>query len=166
MFLRTPLWHRKDAILSVQPLIKIPGAYDSNASPALGNGQVDAELRLLYGQGFAWQGQHHFVNLEAGYRKRLEEPADEVRFDATLGLHYTPEWMALLQSYNTFAVGSRAGGPLNLSNSSDYDLNKIQLSAVYSFTPDMSVQAGVFSHVMGENTGVGEGLVLSFWKNF
>lgn len=82
------LWRSAGSAFSAQWLVKIPEAYDESKRVPLGNGQYDAEIRLLFGQSL-----HPFIpgyfNIEGGYRFRCEEPADEFRYLVELGMDFT-----------------------------------------------------------------------------
>lgn len=168
LFFRMQVWEHEGAVVSLQPLIKIPGPYDSGDAPALGSDQTDVEMRVLLGQGFAiplWNAYPHFMNVEAAYRYRDGAPSDEWRFDGTLGLRPAEHTLILNQLFSVFALNEKTA-PLLLANSRDYDLVKYQLSLVQDIVPGTSVQAGVFRHLSGENTGAGGGALLSVWQAF
>lgn len=52
------------------------------------------------------------------------------------------------------------------SSGDDFDLMKLQLSAVYKVNPHLSIQLGAFSHVDGNNVGAGDGALVAVWKRF
>ena len=91
-------------VFSVQATVKIPGGYDKDESPPLGDGQTDVELRLLVGQSFLRERETRdagalprgdprgeatrdraFAGLELGYRWRADAPADEIVYLAQGG---------------------------------------------------------------------------------
>lgn len=164
LFLRRSLWKNDTTVFSLQPLIKIPSLNGGKGDPALSNNQIDTELRLLAGHSIKYWGQYHFANLELAYRKRWEAPGDEIRADGTLGLRWSDKNMLLCQSFNTFSL-SNGGGALQLANSSDFDLNKLQASYVREISERLSLQSGVFTHIAGKNTGAGGGFLVSLWVN-
>lgn len=167
IFVRNLLLIYDTSVFSLQPLIKIPGFYSEEQEPRLGNKQVDLEIRGLFGHGFLYDGKDHFANLELAYRRRMEEPGDEVRFDATLGLRPRGDILVLLQSFNTLSVNSSsAASGLQLANSTDFNANKIQVSVVKTLSDKYSLQIGGFQTLRGKNTGAGGGVMLSLWTNF
>ena len=166
-FLRKKVWEYDSKVFSLQPLIKIPGIYSSNENPNIGSKQIDAEIRALFGHSFSLSGYALFDNVEVAYRKRFSNPGDEVRVDGTLGGHINDQWMVLAQIFTTFSADSSSGGAdFSNTNSTDFDLIKLQLSAVKEISDRTSLQFGAFSHVDGENTGAGGGLLLSLWVHF
>jgi len=76
----------KPLVLSAQAAFKAPYFYDAADALPLGNGQEDLELRLLAGRSL---GKLGYVGGEIGYRKRLAEPADEIRYLAEYGADIT-----------------------------------------------------------------------------
>ncbi len=166
LFIRQRVWQNDAWVVSIQPLVKIAGPYDDRDTPQLGNGQMDMELRGLVGHTFSVAERYHFANLEVGYRKRFENPTDEVRVDGTLGMRFTEDWMVLAQTFNTLSIDSVAASPVLVTNSTDFDLHKLQLSVVHTIDDTWSVQLGGFQHVSGENTGAGGGAVFSVWMTF
>ncbi len=154
-------------MLSVQPLLKLPGLYDEDETLSLGQGQVDAEIRALGGIAFPLYGKWHYYNLEVAYRQRYGAPSDEIRVNQALGLRVADAWQFVLQNDNSFAVDSDAiGTPLRLTNSAGYDMVKLQASLVHEWNKKTSLQLGAFQHVAGENTGAGGGLLASVWLKF
>ncbi len=169
VFSRAQIWRHGGTVISLQPLVTLPGFYDKNENPALGNGQADVEMRMLLGHGFqitGWNAQRHFANLEAAYRRRLGSPGDEVRVDGTLGLRPTEHTLVLNQVFSVFSLDDSTISPVLLANSRDYDVVKYQASVVRELTSETSLQLGVFRHIAGENTGGGGGALLSIWRKF
>ncbi len=167
IFARKRLWQNERAVLSLQPLLKLPGLYDEDETLSLGQGQVDVEIRALGGMAFPLYGQWHYYNLEVAYRQRYGAPADEIRVNQSLGLKVADKWQAVLQNDNYFAVDGDANGTtLRLANSAGYDMVKLQVSVVHEWDKKTSLQLGAFQHVAGENTGAGSGLLASMWLKF
>jgi hypothetical protein len=67
------------------------------------------------------------------------------------------------QTFVTLRTSSPSNAAFTESASNDYNLVRLQLSAVYAFTPTISVQVGGFSDVDGKNTGEGNGALLALW---
>lgn len=154
-------------VWSVQGLMKFP-VDTSSATPPLGNEQTDVEARLLVGRNFGLGNRRAFWNLEGAFRFRDEEPADEVRLDATLGYHLLPDWLILAQFFGI--RGLRNGSPIssggNPTLETDYDLYKGQLSVVYDIVPSVRLQVGYTRDLAGLNTGAGHGAVFALWFKF
>lgn len=167
IFLRERLWQQDGSVFSIQQWVKVPGGYDKRDMPGLGYGQVDAELRLLYGWGGTAFGLSVFIDGEAGFRKRWESPADEVRMDLTAGIRPIPRLLLMAQSFNTIGLrNADRGGPLVLPSAPDYDLHKIQLSAVVDLDERFSLQLGGYKDIAGRNTGSGSALLAALWIKF
>jgi hypothetical protein len=157
---RAAVWQTGNWVVAAQGLVEVPTGYDPNVDPALGNGQVDLEPRLLIGRGFSigtWPG---FAEIEAGYRFRLGSPADQLRVNATVGVHPASSWMLMVQSYTIIGMGN--GSP----RGTDFNLSTLVVSAVYDFSPRWSVQFGAVSDIASRNYNGGNGVFAAVWWKF
>ncbi|MEF3169009.1 MAG: hypothetical protein K6360_06710 [Deltaproteobacteria bacterium] len=75
-------------VASIQGIYKYGKLYGKEA-PEIGNRQDDLEFRLLVGKSL-WPFPG-YVNLEAGYRFRNHEPADEIRYLVEAGANFSPK---------------------------------------------------------------------------
>jgi protein XagA len=162
VFARKRLWHNEQAVVSIQPLYKLPSFYSKDDLPRSGTENSDVELRLLGGLNFEAAGQMHYANAEVAYRGRLGDPDDQWLMDATLGLRVDEHWVFMPQLFTTWAVGG-AGGGFTQSGADDYDLVKTQLSGLYEFDESWALQGGIYQDVYSRNTGYGTGVVFSLW---
>lgn len=162
-FLRYRLLQRGGFVVSAEPMIKLPGIDGDNDSPKIGSDHPDAGLGLSAGYGW---GQGHFAALDTQYRHRFASPKDQVNLAATVGISVTPQWMILPQAFATLRTASPASAGFTQSSGDDYNLYKLQLSAVYKINAGTSLQLGGFSNIDGKNTGTGEGVLISVWKTF
>ena len=158
-FLRQVVWRDGDAVLAVQGLLKLP-AGDRDENPPVGDDQVDAELRLLYGRGLDLRGWSGFLNVEGAYRYRADDPSDQLRATTTLGLHVAQDWMALFQIDNL--VSRRGTGP----GGWDYDLHTVSLSAVRDLSETWGLQLGVSDDVASRNHALGQAVFAAVWMRF
>jgi hypothetical protein len=159
LFLRRALWTDPDSVLSVQGLVKLPVG-DRDVNPPLGDNQVDAEARLLYGHGFDLAGLPGFLNIEGAYRYRGDEPADQLRANTTLGVHLAPDWMALVQLDDLVSRrGTGAGGW-------DYNLHTVGVSTVYDLTRSWCLQVGATADVASRNYAPGRSVFTAVWLRF
>jgi hypothetical protein len=165
-FARGRLWHDDWSVLSVQGMVRAPTGYNEKRSPALGYDQVDLEGRLLYGLSGTVAGTSWYTDLEAGYRKRFGSPADEVRADLAFGWRPVSDWLLLAQSFNTLGLRNASSSTTAQTNGPDYDSFKLQLSAVYTLSERVSVQAGGWREIGGRNSGAGNGALLALWLTF
>lgn len=167
IWLRQRLWFDDFGVLSAQAMLKFPGGYDRLADPALGDSQNDAEVRILFGHLLETGFGQAFYNLEAGLRKRFGMPADELRFDATLGVRPVNRWLLMAQSFNIIGLRNPGGTESAATvTGPDYDLFKVQLSVVHELTPGLELQIGGFTEYAGRNTGVGQAVFFAFWISF
>lgn len=165
-FARFRLWEDYGFVISAEPLVKLPSPEPSNETPSLGGRHPDAGLSLAAGYGFSMLGYHHYADVNAGYRHRFGEPKNQILYSATIGVTVAPRWVIMPQAFITQRTNDPSVATYTQSSGDDFDLTKLQLSAVYKYSHDTSVQMGGFSHVDGKNTGAGGGALLSVWKKF
>lgn len=115
-----------------------------------GVGDHDWEARLSVGRSVA--NGRGFVDLQAARRIRDGLP-DEVRADATVGVHLNDSWMVLGQMFGGVADDS---GPRWLN---------VETSAVRRLG-SWSIQAGWRQTVTGRETPATSGVVLALWWRF
>ncbi len=152
-------------VTSLQTSLTLPDLMNKQDQDIFGPRQMDVELRALMGRNFDLFERRHFVNLEGGYRHRLEEPGDEWRFDSTLGIRVSDRHLVLLQWFETMSVDGVGSNSL-AANSLNYDLTKLQASYVVSRREWVDIQVGAFMNVRGRNTGAGHGFLTSLWFRF
>lgn len=156
LYLRKRLWQRYQAAFSVQGLVKAPINPDEDDVAALGRDQVDAEIKLLYGNGHSVGGGRVFYNGEVGFRKRFDGPDDEIMANAFIGWTPGGPWSLILRSANTFGVGNDDGSSEVLTAGPSFTRHDAQLMASYRFQNSLSVTGGFSSTYAGENVGVGK----------
>ncbi|MGE4482744.1 hypothetical protein [Acidocella sp.] len=160
LFLRYALYQDNWNVVSVQGQVGPPGVANGDV-PMLAQPNGEYEARLLYGRGFVlpngWRG---FTDLEAGYRVESNGWADQVRGDATLGLNVTPDWLLMAQSFNTVSVGHAQPGE------SDYNLYRVEFSAVRTLTPHISLQLGAWHDAGGKDIALGNAGVVAVWLRY
>lgn len=153
-------------VVSLQPLIKLPSPENSTERPALGGKHPDGEIGASLGYGFDLFGQHHFADLDAGYRHRLGSANDQMKLAATLGISLSPQWMLMPQAFLTRRTDAPANAGFTQSSGDDYNETKLQLSGVVKMNERWSLQAGAFTELKGKNIGDGSGAILSVWRAF
>lgn len=157
---RLRLWSSDRAVLSGQALVRIPGVSDENDPAQAGSTDTEVDIRLLYGRAFDLGPWPSFVDTQFGYRWRQGRPADQVRFDLTLGVRPREDILLLAQSFNTFAALA------------SYDFlerdreHKVELSVVWDATRHLSLQFGGIATVAGRNTLRERGVVAALWWRF
>jgi hypothetical protein len=165
-FVRQRLWQGSGLVVSAQPMIKLPALESSTAAPRLGGDSMDAGLGLSGGYGFSAYGRNHFVDLDTQYRYRFGSPGNQVNLAGTLGIGLLQNLMLMPQAFLTYRTSAPANALFTQSSGDDYNLIKLELSLVYQWREDISLQAGAFSAITGRNTGTGTGGLFALWKSF
>lgn len=152
-------WER--SVLSIQPLVRVPGPNAVQGMLGRETDAPEAELRLLYGRSFVLFDRDGFGVAEAAYRRRFGPAMDQARFDLTLGLRPLRRFLVLAQSFNAISTGlsGQPGAP-------DYDIYKVQLSAVRDLTDRLALQLGGYVEYAGRNVGAGQAGFLAVWFRF
>lgn len=165
-FARTRLWQNEKMVLSLQPMVKIPG-FDEDNQPKISSEHPDVGASLIGGLNFIGLFDvPHFAEVEIGHRIRFGNPENQMLINATLGAQVSPEWMLLAQSFNTYRADSNTSATYTQSSGDDYTLNKLQLSAVYELNEQLALQGGGYHVLAGKNTGTGQGVILALWTRF
>ena len=166
IFSRIRLYHDESSVFSLQPLIKFPSLYTRAGQPRSGGEQFDIELAAQGGRNFTVATIPAFTTVSAGYRHRFESPSDQLKLEWTVGAQVSDRILLLPQLSYTERLNAPINPAFTQSGSDDYNLLKLQLSAVYSVSADWSVELGIFDHTSGKNTGGGGGVTLALWKQF
>jgi hypothetical protein len=154
---RYNLYNGRLGVFSVQGLVKIPGAYDRHDRLPLGNGQFDLEFRLLYGLSL-WPYIPGYLNFEAGYRWRENDPSDEFRYLVEFGMDFFKNLYGrikldgILGLRNADEVVDFQGNP---TATLDFDLGKLDTALGYKINPRWAVEAGFVPEIYGLNTAAG-----------
>lgn len=150
--------------LSVQGLLKVPETYDESDDVPLGNGQYDFEFRILFGQSL-YPLIPGYCNLEAGYRFRREEPADEFRYLVEMGIDMTSKSYARVKLDGIQGMGNEDpdvdvnGNP---TTTSDYNLGKLDICLGYKLSQAYGIEIAYTPSLYGENTAVGSTWTIAF----
>jgi protein XagA len=162
--LRYKLLDGNAGIVSTQAIVKIPGAYGKNDRLPLGNGQFDAELRLLYGRSL-YPLIPGYGNLEIGYRWRAGDPSDELRYLVEFGMDITTSFYARAKLDGTLGLGNgkKTDGSGNPTTTNNYDLGKLDLTVGYKITPAWGVEASYRPDIYGQNTAAGANYSLALY---
>jgi protein XagA len=158
---RIQLWSAQQTILSLQATSEITG---EQRNKLLQNYRSEppasADLRLLLGHSFTFNGLPSFIDLQAGYRWRGGSHADEIRFDLTFGVRPASKFLFLLQSFNIVATERDQRFTVKPARQ-----HKLQTSLVYDMTQNLSLQVGGFLSIAGrENLRERGGLLALWWK--
>lgn len=165
-FLRKRLWQGSGFIISAEPMVKLPSPEAADSSPKIGGTHPDAGLGLSGGYGFSTGKLNHFAGLDTQYRHRFGRPRDQLRISGTVGISVTERLMIMPQAFLTYRTSNPGTASFTQSSGDDYNLAKLQLSAVYKMSDGVSLQLGGFAHVDGKNVGSGNGVLVAVWKQF
>ena len=149
-----------DWVLSGQATLRVPGTTDRSNPAAIGYTDVQFDIRALLGHSFMIGTMPAFIDLEVAQRQRGDGAPNEFRADGTFGVHVSPRWTLVAQSFNVISEG--AVSPVFGS----YDYFKFQLSAVYALTATWSVQGGGFTAYAGRNALQENGAVFGVGHKF
>lgn len=147
----------KGGVFSVQGLVKIPDTYDKKDAVPMGNGQYDTEIRFLYGHSL-----HPFLpaycNVEAGYRFRAEEPADEIRYLLEFGMDFSPRCYGRIKLDGIYGMDNADNKAVisgNPTASLNYELGKLDMAVGYKMDKNTAIEFGCRPEIYGKNTSAG-----------
>ncbi len=150
--------HQSEAgVFSVQATVRIGEKIHGMAAPLVRQEANELDLRILYGRKFSLGKFSGYLDAQTGYRFRAGL-GDEWRTDLTLGIAIYRNWTVLLQNFNLVAQKT-ARDPAKRSH-------KLQTSLVYTFSPQWSFQAGVFTTVAARNARQDSGVIAAVWRKF
>lgn len=154
LFVMKRIAQGKGGVLSIQPRIDLPLLFDTEARPALGPVEADAELRLLYGNGFGIAGTRGFLSASAGL-STIRAGNDEIRYDLTVGVDAHPRLLVMGQAFNVAALAD--GGGIA------YSATKLGASAVWKASPRVGLLVGYYGGVSGKNTARERTFSVGIW---
>lgn len=143
---RTKLGEIGGWIVSTQSSMLVAGARHGRGPALIGETDDQIDVRGLVARSFDLFGASAFVDVQAGYRFRTADPADEVRIDATLGWRLYPRLLLLAQSFNQIGV-ARWEGPIPLKQR----IHKIQGALLFDLTEEVSVFGAAFGMPRGRD---------------
>lgn len=143
-------------VLATQALVKIPNAYDRHDDLPLGNGQVDLEGRIQYGKSL-YPRIPGYIGMEVGYRLRLEDPSDELRYLVEAGIDITSSLYTRLKLDGIVSIdnGKHRDTSGNPTTTNNFDLAKLDIGVGYKVTNSWGVEAVYTPAVYGQNTAKG-----------
>lgn len=153
-------WESQETLYSVEPIIGLHLATESNDPVASRSGDVDFELAVTIGRPFSLFGWQGFSDTRTAYRYRPGNRPAEVRADVTLGVRPVEDWLVMLKSANhqSFGTSIPRGGHTRHA--------RMDLSVVHQVVPELSIEVGAFRSLHGVNTLKETGLKLGFWYHF
>jgi hypothetical protein len=154
LFVMKRIAQGRAGVLSIQPRVDLPLLFDTEQRPALGPVEPDAELRLLYGNGFGLAGTRGFLSASVGI-STIRKGNDEIRYDLTVGINAGAPVLLMGQAFNV--AGLAEGGGIA------YSATKVGGSAMWRVSPSVGLVAGYFAGVAGKNTVRERTLSLAIW---
>jgi len=99
------------------------------------------------------------LNLEAGYRFRAEEPADELKYLLEFGVDFTKKLYGRIKLDGTYGMGNAEKGSAFSDNPSatfDYDLGKLETVLGLKISDQWGTELGYRKEIYGKNISSGE----------
>lgn len=153
----------EDILFSVQPLVTLHLEDISENPVAIHNGDMDAELALVFARSERVFGLDTFSIQEVGWSFRNSGRPDEFRADVTFGAKPWPGTMFLLKSLNAAAIEAAP-------NEKVYRANKVAFSVVQmlpeEIMPGASIEAGVEKLIDGAGTIEETAYRIGLWYRF
>lgn len=146
--------------LSVKVSAATPTRFENGGRPGVVSDGIDAEIRALYGRTLMSRPVKAFATVEAAYRRRFGDGADQARADLLLGIEPGRRLLALLEAQSRRSMRNEEPG------GADYDVLIAQPSIVWRATRRFALQAGASLEIAGRNLDRGSGYFLALWSEF
>lgn len=144
--------------------VKIAGALEDDdgagARPGASAGGMSADIRILHGRDLILKPFKTFLAVEAGYRKRFDGSADQLRAEALVGLEPTRSLLILLEGQRVQSLRNEQTG------FDDFDLAKAQGTLVWRATDRWSVLGGARIEFAARNVVPGSAFFFGLWTEF
>lgn len=166
LFARARIYQDDSQVVSIQPLVKLPSRFAQNSAVRGGSKSTDIELSALYGRNLNFISPHDYADVRLGYRQRDRGLSPQWRGDVAVGLGVTktiqivPALRTVISTNLKDATTFSEGGDL------DYNVLKAEVTGIYTLSDTQWVQASIFSHIAGIQTGDGYGISLGFAQRF
>jgi hypothetical protein len=154
------------------------GIYNQNKYLAQMPRQADFETRFLFAinmkdrlvNAVITGNTPYFARLELGYRRKFNNPFDQVRFILWSGISITPKFAILFQDNIDWNIQSKSSAlnntPANFQMSKNAN-NIATLSLIYRYEKDMAIQFGAIRRLSGNNPFYDDkGVIVGLWNNF
>lgn len=161
-FIRKQLYKDSGFAVAIEPMIKLPSLTNSKKQPQIGSRYFDSAITISGGYGFS----EHFIEVSGTYNHRFGTPNDQLKLAATAGFTVAENWQIMPQVFITKRTNRASLSSFTQSSSDDYNLTKLQLSAIYKINNNIAMQGAFFSNVAGRNVGDGDGVIISIHKSF
>jgi hypothetical protein len=178
IFSRYKIFSHEKLGITMHNAFKFPGIYNENKYLAQMPKQSDYEFRLLFAHNMKDRLVNtvlrpktpYFLRGEIAYRRRFNNPFDEIRFALWAGININQKFALLLQDNINWNLESRATALNNTYSNLQLskDANNIAtLSLIYRFEKDMALQVGYIRRVGGNNPFYEHsGVIIGLWNSF
>jgi len=148
-------------VMSLQTMLKVPLGYEKDEVVPIGNDQVDAEVRLLFGKSL--YPVPAYAGAEIGYRVRGEDPSDEIRYLVEFGYTFVPWLSGRLKLDGALSVGNGREEKLtpNLTLTNEYNYGKLEITASFKVRENVFIEGTWTPTLYGENTSHGHNFSLA-----
>lgn len=166
LFAKLHVWSDEKQTIALQPLVKLRSIFSSDNNPRGGSRSTDAELSLLYGRSMPLLTPRDYVDVRLGYRTRNHGLSDQIRTDAVAGIKLTDSFEIAPALRSVMSVKPTDVATYSENGDLDYHVIKAEVSAIYHLDATQWLQAGLFKHVAGMQTGDGYGFTLGYAQRF
>jgi hypothetical protein len=155
--LRWAAWRRGRTVVSVYGGAISPGEGENAVYVSRKRSDGELEARVMVGRSGRWRGRAAFIDVQAARLWRFGA-ADEIRWDTTVGIDVTRNWLVLAQSYSGETDGADDGLRPGWVNS--------EASVVRRMPGGWRAQLGYRTAASGRETTVGSGPIVAVWRSF
>lgn len=166
IFLRARLYEDAQQVVSLEPLLKLPSHFQSDSGPQGGSRSRDLELSLRYGRNQPLLTARDYVDVRLGYRDRTRGLKSQLLMDAAVGIKANDAWEFTPALRGTMATAATDAASYSENGEQDYSLLKAELGVIRHLNDDEWLQATLFDHVAGIQTGDGFGVSLGYAQRF
>jgi hypothetical protein len=166
LFAKLRIWDDKTQTIALQPLVKFRSIFSSENAPRGGSRSTDAELSLLYGRNMPLITPRDYVDVRVGYRTRNRGLSDQILSDAVVGIKCTDAFEIAPAVRSVMATKPTDVAAYSENGDMDYHVIKAEVTAIYHLDSAQWLQAGLFKHVAGMQTGDGYGITLGYAQRF
>jgi hypothetical protein len=177
LFSRHKLFEKNKQISSLENKLILPGFYNeqknsinTNALPTK-NDDADFELSFNLGSSLLLNNTPSFYNFSIGFGNNVKNffEADAnpyLKTELTFGYEFLPNWLIMPKILGNFSLYSQNNAQIYTINQKNYSLIKPQIGIVKKLTKELSIEVSCFHDLWGENTSMGNGGLISIWKDF
>ena len=167
LFARVPLYESDAWVASLQPLIKLPSAYDDDTINLRGGSRsTDVELSALVGINTPILSKRDFIDSRVGYRQRNRGLDGQWRIDATVGVYVADDWLVTSSVRAVISDANNNNATFREDGEQEFSQLKLEVGVQYNMSEDYWLQLTGFQHTAGQLSGGGEGITLGIGMRF